>query len=133
MEYKKFINKLLNITKGINDQDKYETVQTNPVVIHNKGDTYKVNDVYECGCCIYVDVEKETEDKTAEQMFNELGYILVRKNEHTVSYQHKELESLGIIISVLNNKISKYLNDYREVMTFKEIKAINKQIEELGW
>ena len=71
--------------------------------------------------------------KTAKEMFEELGYKVFEDNE-------PELDSYCIVIAtkeynhsiIFNKKRKKIFFDYTNI-GIKELKAINKQISELGW
>lgn len=71
---------------------------------------------------------------TAKEMFEELGYIeTIDSNEYEITYKHKAhfneitfcLSGRKITCDNGNGKAI-FINEY-------ELKAINKQIEELGW
>lgn len=71
--------------------------------------------------------------KTAKEMFEELGYE-VYKGFCYIEYTKKEpinryqCESYQIRFYENDKKVSAYQN-----LTIAELKAINKQVEELGW
>lgn len=69
--------------------------------------------------------------KTAKEMFEELGYKPFGKNSKYICYRNKasfiEFDLDGKCI--LTNKPSTTFNH----ITLKELQAINKQVEELGW
>ena len=69
-------------------------------------------------------------EKTADEMFEELGYTNVRQNEYWIVYKGKEKDidfSLRYKTIVLENeKKSKKL-------TMQELQAIYKKCEELKW
>lgn len=72
---------------------------------------------------------------TAKEMFEELGYYKIEKNSKgikltMVAYYNDETASVIEFWTPKNIKIDIYNNEY---LTVEHIKAINKQIEELGW
>lgn len=68
--------------------------------------------------------------KTADKMFEELGYKLIRETEIWIVYR-------GKIKDIDFNKMSKSVEAESgmssEKITLQELKAINKKVEELGW
>lgn len=66
-------------------------------------------------------------NKSAREMFEELGYELI--NHKAIVYRSKHETGRLIRIAFFDNK--KIL--ITESIGIDEIKAINKQIEELGW
>lgn len=83
---------------------------------------------------------------SAEEMFEELGYKLVKHETYMFYYKdilnHEDEEdhendmyiTIAIEFSFKEKKVMKtYDDDYGEYITLEELKAINKQVEELGW
>jgi len=73
---------------------------------------------------------------TAKKMFEELGYKLNEKHKEVVlEYQNygngNEILFWSILKGIAKNAIT--TSDVSEVITPLELKAIQKQIEELGW
>lgn len=65
--------------------------------------------------------------KSARELFEELGYDLVETTSYMVYYYNEEND---IYIWFYNNsKTIEIVNEF----TLDILKAINKQIEELGW
>ena len=64
---------------------------------------------------------------SAKEMFEELGYKLI--NEKNIVYKNIHFTGRITHIAFFNNK--KIL--VTQSIGLKELKAINKQIEELGW
>lgn len=64
--------------------------------------------------------------KTAKEMFKELGYkcILIKKDEENV---------IGFDLDTKSVYKTGVYDDISENITLEELKAINKQVEELGW
>ncbi len=71
---------------------------------------------------------------TAKDMFEKLGYEYFN-NGLRITYQNYAISECKLIEFNLKEKKMWLADDSEEVveLTFKEIKAINKQIEELGW
>lgn len=76
--------------------------------------------------------------KTAKEMFEELGYELIVDDVEITVYK-RVLASAKTFTQITFNKIYNSLEVYvgRETIIFimseQELKAINKQIVELGW
>ena len=66
--------------------------------------------------------------KSAREMFEELGYTKYVNNEYLTEYTNFE-----IIKKVVFYKNLKEVLSYEETLSIPLLKAINKQIEELGW
>lgn len=80
-------------------------------------------------------------EKTADELFEELGFTKAIDNETEVKYYYintimgDRIEHT-IQIAKIGKIIFSYLNDNNhQVMGFgnKELQAINKKVEELGW
>lgn len=75
--------------------------------------------------------------KSAEEMFEELGYMEVRKKQNTISYCLKKGYFYYIVFK--KNKKTVYKSkgvpgkEVSSSISMKELQAINKQVEELGW
>ena len=70
-------------------------------------------------------------EKTADEMYKELGYYRYDYLDH-VDYYNDKLEK---VISFRKNgtfACFDYDNEYQEI-TMQELQAINKKVEELGW
>ena len=72
--------------------------------------------------------------KSAKEMFEELGYDYFN-NGLRITYQNYEISECKLIEFDLKKKNMMLADDSEEVvgLSLKEIKAINKQVEELGW
>ena len=71
---------------------------------------------------------------SAKEMFEELGYeIPYWQKDHTIQYlKHYDFNDETMHISIVFYKRPKEV--YIEgLITIKELEAINKQVEELGW
>ena len=63
---------------------------------------------------------------TAKEMFEELGYDLVETTPYIMYYYNEEN---NIYIWFYNSETIEIVNEF----TLDILKAINKQVEELGW
>lgn len=76
---------------------------------------------------------------TAKEMFEKLGYKLIKQKkqwEHLIVYEKYDKrfdETETITFNTSGRVIMKELNDEGGCIFIKELKAINKQVEELGW
>ena len=73
-------------------------------------------------------------NKNAKEMFEELGYDYFN-NGLRITCQNYKISECKLIDFDLKQKKMWLADDSREIveLSYKEIKAINKQIEELGW
>lgn len=71
---------------------------------------------------------------SAKEMFEKLGYEYFN-NGLRITYQNYKVSSCKLIEFNLQKKKMWLADDDEEVveLSLKEIKAINKQVEELGW
>lgn len=79
-------------------------------------------------------------EKTADKMFEELGYKIMFDNTCKFRYvKHFTLKPARHIIFAIDKTISvceenkNELAINRDYFTMQELKAINKKVEELGW
>ncbi len=75
-----------------------------------------------------------SECMTAKKMFESLGYALIRSDNCFISYEKNKIDALIRFVFVMKDK--KFYSEYNVVahdITMDELKAVNKQIEELGW
>ena len=82
-------------------------------------------------------------NKSANEMFEEIGYAYDQDNWHpeiTYKIKHFISDTTFIYFNLQNKEFSKFTNSDSpfepskvESITFDEFKAIQKQIEELGW
>ena len=75
--------------------------------------------------------------ETAKEMFEKLGYKtdLWWEKDHTIEYLKKEedeFEGYRIVSSIIFYKRLKKIK-VSGVISIKDLQAINKQVEELGW
>lgn len=71
---------------------------------------------------------------TAKEMFEELGRIqtITEYNDYKadIDYLDEKTEQTNIFFDLENKKVG-FINIYK--ISVQELKAINKQVEELGW
>lgn len=68
---------------------------------------------------------------TAKEMFEELGYKQIKSNELAMVYENEECY---IVFDLFYETVDKRMKLARTRSIYlKEFKAIQKQIEELGW
>ena len=78
---------------------------------------------------------------SAKEMFETLGYELKLQNDSHILYSKPmEIGEIKILFKINIGEITKYSHispdwEVEQILTlwFDEIKALNKQIEELGW
>lgn len=78
--------------------------------------------------------------KSAREMFEELDYIKIKENNNYILYKHKLTPIYIEFVSNLTKSV-KHISCYFKFLIFKqsvfltidELKAINKQVEELNW
>ena len=68
---------------------------------------------------------------SAKEMFEELGYNIEICNDG-IWYDNSDGENEGDAINFNNDKYIQLIGDF-EIVELDLLKAINKQIEELGW
>lgn len=76
----------------------------------------------------------------AKEMFEELGYEIVYENKEVLRYRLNRvyIEFWKVYERITGEKIKELLristiDDRPYLLNMKELKAINKQVEELGW
>lgn len=71
-------------------------------------------------------IDSRDVEETADEMFEELGYM-IDENETRVIYDDRD-------INIILDKETKTLNtDSAVTFNIRELRAINKKVEELGW
>ena len=73
-----------------------------------------------------------TRKKSADEMFEELGYIKVEDSKMCIKYANDEIDC-EINFWKIDKTVSKTHYEKLGYMTMQELKAINKKVEELGW
>ena len=74
---------------------------------------------------------EDIKEKSADEMFEELGYIEHFNTEYAEVFRTDSSHSFGHSIEFLTES-HKVFNTYNTI-NMQELKAINKKIEELGW
>lgn len=115
-----------NVTKIIRKKtnEEFEWNGSN-IVFKYKGIYYTniYNDITLINDIFIIDIEVN-----ADELFEELGYLLKEENESYAEYQKKEY------YIIMFNKVDKtYRKVHESEITIKENIAINKKMEELGW
>ena len=77
---------------------------------------------------------KATKEKSADEMFSELGYRKIDKfdKDYNKDFIRYEKNNNCILFKLENNKACK-LGNNRNYFNMQELKAINKKCEELKW
>lgn len=70
------------------------------------------------------------EEKTADKMLNELGYIEHFKSDYSETYRKDSTHQLGM--SIVFRYLGKRVN-VPSSLDMQELQAINKKCKELGW
>ena len=74
-------------------------------------------------------------EKTADEMFEELGYEIIKNNKTTLNYEKEGLHLYKEIVFALLDKSVTVGYGKGECcdISIQELQAINKKVEELGW
>lgn len=70
----------------------------------------------------------------AKEMFESLGYTLIRSDNCLISYEKNKIDALIRIAFIMKDK--KFYSEYNDVahdITMDELKAISQQLKELHW
>lgn len=70
---------------------------------------------------------------TAKEMFEELGYIFDGTKDWKITYRGINCLDEIIIYKQTKTFQKKSFGKNESILNFKELQAINKQVEELGW
>lgn len=78
------------------------------------------------------------EEKTADEMFEELGYKKIEESKRYLRYGTNEYYGERIdfelkLKEIRCTRISCQRNTHFRYFTMQELQAINKKVEELGW
>ena len=76
------------------------------------------------------------DEKTADEMFKELGYTIQKKgNGAMIYYEYYNKKTEDIMQFWYDKTVSKYNEKTEETdyISMQELQAINKKVEELGW
>lgn len=87
------------------------------------------------------DILKEVEQMSAKEMFEDLGYdydfVQNKNSEDTITYHkdnlHIQFNFISKLIILQNDTSQMFYNSAVFMVNNNLLKAINKQIEELGW
>lgn len=74
-------------------------------------------------------------EKTADEMFEELGYKILIENNHYIQYEFEGIYMDNEIKFDLKGKtiLKEYSTGESQEITMPELQAINKKCEELKW
>ncbi len=79
---------------------------------------------------LVVDLNKE---KTADELFEELGYKKVRDDERFIKYRKPHDNDYIVIDKATKDFIKNFDFEYWKAVNTQELQAINKKCQELGW
>ena len=73
--------------------------------------------------------------KTADEMFEELGYEKYISSRHEGYYQYDEQSNTMCILFIIDKKAIaiRYNESNAPAISMQELQVINKKVEELGW
>ena len=74
-------------------------------------------------------------EKTADELFEELGYEKYMTDKHQGYYQYDEQSNTICILFILDKKAIaiRYDGSNTPAITMNELQTINKKCQELGW
>ena len=72
-------------------------------------------------------------EKTAEKLFEELGYKKVRDDERFIKYRKPYDNDYIVMDKETKDFIKNFDFAYWKAVNMQELQAINKKVEELGW
>ena len=82
----------------------------------------------------------DKENKSAREMFEELGYKVEIDNKEILKYKRygnkygeDDIEIYNVVFDKFSRCFYALVDGYMSVINIPEYKAIQKQIEELGW
>ena len=76
---------------------------------------------------------KEKKEKTADELFEELGYEKVRDDERFIKYRKPHDNDYIVIDKETKDFIKNFDFAYWKAFNMQELQAINKKCQELGW
>ncbi len=76
---------------------------------------------------------KEKKEKTADELFEELGYEKVRDDERFIKYRKPHDNDYIVIDKETKDFIKNFDFAYWKAINIQELQAINKKCQELGW
>lgn len=73
----------------------------------------------------------------ADEMFKKIGYNAINKTEYEIAYFNDRTNE-EILFNLVGKTVEIYIEGadegyYSQCMDMRELKAINKKVEELGW
>ena len=72
-------------------------------------------------------------EKTADELFEALGYKKIRDDERFIKYWRKHDNDYIVMDKETKDFIKNFDFAYWKAITMQELQAINKKVEELGW
>lgn len=72
-------------------------------------------------------------EKTADELFEALGYIKIRDDERFIKYRKSHDNDYIVIDKETKDFIKNFDFAYWKAINMQELQAINKKVEELGW
>lgn len=76
-------------------------------------------------------------EKTADEMFEELGYMKVEENDYYIEYRKQEEDCCKFIkLDLIDKSFTSFyyvIHDKQSYLSMQELQAINKKCQELGW
>lgn len=73
------------------------------------------------------------EEKTADELFEELGYKKVRDDERFIKYRKPYDNDYIVMDKETKDFIKNFDFAYLKAINMQELQAINKKVEELRW
>lgn len=71
--------------------------------------------------------------KTADELFEALGYIKIRDDERFIKYRKSHDNDYIVIDKETKDFIKNFDFAYWKAINMQELQAINKKCQELGW
>lgn len=71
--------------------------------------------------------------KTADELFEALGYIEIRDDERFIKYRKSHDNDYIVIDKETKDFIKNFDFAYWKAINMQELQAINKKCQELGW
>lgn len=71
--------------------------------------------------------------KTADELFEALGYIKIRDDERFIKYRKSHDNDYIVIDKETKDFIKNFDFAYWKAINIQELQAINKKCQELGW
>lgn len=71
--------------------------------------------------------------KTADELFEALGYIKIRDDERFIKYRKSHDNDYIVIDKETKDFIKNFDFAYWKAINMQELQAINKKVQELGW